>query len=113
MFDAQAWYVRDIILGKITLPSLPQMQRHTENKHLEERALTTDEQQARFQGEYIKCLIQQTDYPSFDVDGVHDIFMQWKQHKKENIMQFRDKTYRSVMTGKIYQSASYPLARSA
>lgn len=101
MFDAQAWYVRDIILGKITLPSLPQMQRHTENKHLEERALTTDEQQARFQGEYIKCLIQQTDYPSFDVDGVHDIFMQWKQHKKENIMQFRDKTYRSVMTGKM------------
>lgn len=101
MFDAQAWYVRDIILGKIALPSLTQMQRHTENKHLEERALTTDEQQARFQGEYIKYLIQQTDYPTFNVDGVHDIFMQWKQHKKQNIMQFRDKTYRSVMTGKM------------
>lgn len=49
----------------------------------------------------MKYLISETDYPNFDVDGVHNIFMQWKKHKKENIMEFRDKTYRSVMTGKM------------
>ena len=48
MFDAQAWYVRDIILGKISLPNIMEMQHHTEKKHLEEKALSTDEKKARF-----------------------------------------------------------------
>src|SRR5690606_31621145 len=98
MFDAQAWYVRDIILGKITLPEVEEMQQHTQALHQQEQQLTTDEQTARFQGNYVKRLSAETDYPSFDIDAVHDIFMQWKKHKKENIMGFRDKTYRSVMT---------------
>ncbi len=101
MFDAQAWYVRDIILGKITLPEIEEMQQHTHALHQQEQKLTTDEQTARFQGNYVKRLIAETDYPSFNIDAVHDIFMQWKKHKKENIMGFRDKTYRSVMTGKM------------
>ena len=29
MFDAQAWYARDVILEKINLPSLSEMQIHT------------------------------------------------------------------------------------
>lgn len=101
MFDAQAWFVRDVILGKIALPSTDEMQRHTQALHEKEQRLMNDEQSARFQGDYIKRLIAQTDYPSFNIDAVHDIFMQWKKHKKENIMGFRDKVYRSVMTGKM------------
>lgn len=77
------------------------MQRHTQALHEKEQRLMNDEQSARFQGDYIKRLIAQTDYPSFNIDAVHDIFMQWKKHKKENIMGFRDKVYRSVMTGKM------------
>ena len=101
MFDAQAWFVRDVILGKIALPSIDEMQSHTQTLHEKEQRLISDEQSARFQGDYIKRLIAQTDYPSFNIDAVHDIFMQWKKHKKENIMGFRDKVYRSVMTGKM------------
>ena len=101
MFDAQAWFVRDVILGKIALPSIDEMQSHTQTLHEKEQRLMSDEQSARFQGDYIKRLIAQTDYPSFNIDAVHDIFMQWKKHKKENIMGFRDKVYRSVMTGKM------------
>ena len=44
-------------------------------------------------------LINQTDYPSFDIDGVNKTFLQWKAHKYENIMTFRDHSYRSLMTG--------------
>ena len=101
MFDAQAWFVRDVIMGKISLPSTDEMQSHTQTLHEKEQRLISDEQSARFQGDYIKRLIAQTDYPSFNIDAVHDIFMQWKKHKQENIMGFRDKTYRSVMTGKM------------
>ena len=44
-------------------------------------------------------LIEQTDYPTFDIEGVRQTFLAWKKHKKENIMTFRDHTYRSLMTG--------------
>ncbi len=101
MFDAQAWYVRDVIMGDIKLPEKVVMQRHTHEWHIKEQNLETSEEMVKFQGEYIKQLINATDYPSFDIDAVNEIFMQWKQHKKENIMAFRDKTYRSVMTGKM------------
>ncbi len=53
----------------------------------------------RYQGDYVRELIAETDYPSFDVDGANEAFFQWKKHKKENIMAFRDNGYRSVMTG--------------
>ncbi len=101
MFDAQAWYVRDIILGQIDLPEQAEMQAHSQKWIARESKLKTSEQMVKYQGEYIKQLIAQTDYPSFNIDAVNEVFMQWKKHKKENIMGFRDKTYRSVMTGKM------------
>ena len=52
-----------------------------------------------FQGSYILHLIEQTDYPTFDIDGVNRTFLEWKNHKKENIMTFRDHSYASLMTG--------------
>ena len=101
MFDAQAWYVRDIILQQQALPSQAEMQIHTQQWVLKEKKLKNTEQMITFQGTYIHKLIAETDYPSFNIDAVNDIFMQWKKHKKDNIMGFRDKTYRSVMTGKM------------
>jgi trimethylamine monooxygenase len=47
----------------------------------------------------VKELIAETDYPSFDVDGACEAFFQWKGHKAEDIMTFRDNAYKSVITG--------------
>ena len=52
-----------------------------------------------FQGDYVQELIDETDYPSFDVEGVNKTFMEWEHHKHENIMTFRDNSYPSLMTG--------------
>ena len=101
MFDAQAWYVRDIILGDISLPTQDQMQQHTQHWHQKEQKLKNVEQMVKFQGEYIKQLIAATDYPDFNIDAVNEVFMQWKKHKQDNIMGFRDKVYRSVISGKM------------
>ena len=38
MFDAQAWYARDLILGRIELPSFEEMQSHTKEWHERETA---------------------------------------------------------------------------
>ena len=40
-----------------------------------------------------------TDYPPFDCAGSNQAFFEWKKHKKENIMTFRDHGYTSALTG--------------
>lgn len=100
MFDAQAWYVRDIILGRITLPKDKQTMM-ADVREREEREEASDEVKyaIRYQGDYVKELIADTDYPSFDVDGACEAFFEWKKHKVEDIMGFRNHSYKSVITG--------------
>lgn len=99
MFDAQAWYVRDVILGERELPS-KQEQRASIDEWLERfDKLETMEDQVDFQGAYVRDLIEQTDYPMFDLDAVCGIFKQWIQSKRDDILNYRDVTYTSVMTG--------------
>ena len=99
MFDAQAWYARDLILGRIELPSLEEMQSHTQEWHERETAQDDAKYAIDFQGEYTQMLIDETDYPDFDIKGVNRTFMDWKYNKKEDIMGFRDKSHASLMTG--------------
>lgn len=99
MFDAQAWFVRDVILGRISLPEKADMQRNSAEWRAREEALADDEAMIRFQGDYVRSLIEQTDYPSFDIEGVNQTFLAWEQHKHDGIMTFRDRSYRSLMTG--------------
>ncbi|WEZ91004.1 NAD(P)/FAD-dependent oxidoreductase [Pseudomonas sp. NyZ480] len=99
MFDAQAWYVRDVILERIALPAQAVM--HAENLawRAQEERLETAQQMFEFQGEYIRQLIEATDYPSFDIAEVNRTFLAWKHDKYEDIMGYRDKCHRSLITG--------------
>jgi trimethylamine monooxygenase len=99
MFDAQAWYARDVIMGRIRLPKLDAMRKNSKAWRKREEKLENAEQMIWFQGDYVKELIAATDYPSFDVEAVNKTFMEWEHHKMENIMGFRDNAYRSLMTG--------------
>jgi len=99
MFDAQAWYVRDTILGKIPTPDKQTMLDDVAQRVAAEDAIEDDYGCIRYQGDYVKELIAQTDYPDFDVDAANEAFFQWKKHKKENIMTFRDNAYKSAITG--------------
>lgn len=99
MFDAQAWFVRDVITGKIPLPSLTEMRADSQKWREKELTLKTAEEMYTYQGDYIQTLIDLTDYPSFDIPAVNETFLQWKNQKKEDIMTFRDHVYRSLMTG--------------
>ncbi|MFC5855034.1 NAD(P)-binding domain-containing protein [Streptomyces chlorus] len=99
MFDAQAWYVRDLILGRTELPS--ETERSASIAEWRERfeKLSSDAEEIRFQADYVRDLLRQTDYPEFDLDRVVEIFLAWKRDKKADIMGYRDRVYRSVMTG--------------
>ena len=99
MFDAQAWYARDVMMGRIDLPSLEDMRAHSQAWREREEALENPEQDIYYQGDYVQELIDDTDYPSFDIKGVNETFMEWEHHKEEDIMGFRNNAYRSLMTG--------------
>jgi len=99
MFDAQAWYVRDVIMGKIKLPDAKAMAQDVVDRVAAEDALEDDYACIAYQGDYVKELIAETDYPSFNVDGANEAFYQWKKHKKADIMAFRDNCYQSAITG--------------
>lgn len=100
MFDAQAWYVRDIILDRIVVPQDKQVLIADVAEREAREELSDDTKYAiTYQGDYIKELIADTDYPSFDVDAACDAFFQWKKHKAKDIMAFRDNSYTSVITG--------------
>lgn len=99
MFDAQAWYARDVILGRITLPEENTMLHDQKDWLAREEALETAKEEIDFQAAYIRDLMQETDYPEFGVEAQAELFKQWKQHKYEDIMGYRNKSYPSTITG--------------
>ncbi len=99
MFDAQAWWVRDAIMGRIDMPSEQDMRADVEDRVAREDAGEDDYDAIRYQGDYVRELIAETDYPSFDIDAANEAFFQWKKHKKQSIMGFRNHGYVSPMTG--------------
>ncbi len=98
MFDAQAWWVRDVILGRIDLPDMATMKADPKTREAAEDALPDDYACIAYQGAYTAELIDETDYPSFDVEAANQAFYAWKKHKKKGIMTFRDHGYVSPMT---------------
>jgi trimethylamine monooxygenase len=100
MFDAQAWYVRDIILGRIEVPADKQvLLADVAERVAREDASDEVKYAIKYQGDYVKELVAATDYPSFDVDGACEAFFEWKNHKVEDIMGFRNNCYKSLITG--------------
>ena len=99
MFDVQAWFVRDLILGRIELPDEAEREASITDWLARFDAIETAADEIRFQADYVRDLGQQTDYPAFDIDRVVEIFLAWKADKKKDIMGYRDRVYPSVMTG--------------
>ena len=100
MFDAQAWWVRDAIMGKLEIPS-DKATLLSDVTEREEREEASDDVKyaIKYQAAYVKELVAETDYPSFDIDGACQAFFEWKGHKGEDIMAFRNNSYKSVITG--------------
>ncbi|NBW26158.1 MAG: NAD(P)/FAD-dependent oxidoreductase, partial [Betaproteobacteria bacterium] len=99
MFDAQAWYARDVMLGRQSLPDAAAMHADGEAWAAREAALADAHDAIEYQGDYVQSLVDLTDYPDFDIKGMNEAFFAWKQHKAENIMGFRDNSYKSLITG--------------
>ena len=99
MFDAQAWTVRDFIMGKTPIPVAAERAASIAEWSAKFDAISSEAESILFQGEYVRDLIDRSDYPDFSVEEAAQIFIQWKGDKAKDIMGYRDLTYRSVITG--------------
>ncbi|MFA5632766.1 MAG: NAD(P)/FAD-dependent oxidoreductase [Porticoccaceae bacterium] len=99
MFDAQAWYARDFILGRFDMPDAETMAKDIQKWRERESKLETAFDDVDFQAAYVRDLLRHTDYPELDVEGVAEIFKAWLRDKQADILGYRDKSYRSTITG--------------
>lgn len=101
MFDAEAWFARDVIMGKVELPSKEERSKDMAAWTAREVALEDAYQMIDFQADYIEELMKYTDYPRFDVDLTRKEFKKWKKAKEEDIVTYRDKPHTSPVTGNL------------
>ncbi|MGH6736199.1 MAG: flavin-containing monooxygenase [Methyloceanibacter sp.] len=99
MFDAQAWYARDFIMGRIKLPAKAEMQKDIDAWVKREEGLETDDQKIDFQGDYVRDLCAVIDYPKIDLDLIDEEFKEWEHDKVDSIIGYRNKPFKSPCTG--------------
>ena len=107
MFDIQAWYVRDIMMGRITLPDQAGMEADIAAWTAREEALSEVPDMIDFQADYMRDLLIATDYPRFDLTATAEIFKTWAQHRDADITTYRNHAHASVITGRM--APRYPL----
>ena len=100
LFTAQAWYARDIIMNKISLPKNKQEMQNEDTKWSERyNNLQSNEDRIQFQGLYIKHLTELTDYSLLDMDGVISTLIEANGIKCSNPLLYRGYSHRSLITG--------------
>ena len=101
MFDCQAWFARDVIMGKIKIPEDSDIDKDINKWVSMEEKLENPEQMIDFQTEYTKELHSLSDYPKIDFELIRKHFKEWEHHKVENIMTYRNKSFSSPVTGSL------------
>ena len=99
MFDAQAWYARDVIMGRLGLPAKAEMEADSQAWRVKEEASTGPADDIDFQTAYVRDLIDLTDYPDFKPEVVAEMFKEWKHHKEDDVLTYRDHSFPSTLTG--------------
>jgi trimethylamine monooxygenase len=99
MFDAQAWYARDAVLGRVSLPSRGEMAADIEHWRVRLAACGNAFEEIEFQADYMADLYRDVDYPTFDLDLTRQHFREWEHHKDESIVGYRDRAFSSPCTG--------------
>jgi len=99
MFQLQGFYMRDVIAGKIPIPSKEEMKKSLEAEFAEEATLDDEEKMIKFQGRYCDRLAELTGETK--VSGQGDILCVWEHHKVDGITTYRDEQFKSHWTGRL------------
>ncbi len=108
MFDAQAWFARDLMFGKVNLPTLEEMKADSQAYRKKEESTTSAAEDIDFQCGYIRDLLGHTDYPDFKPEIMAEQFKEWKHHKEEDVLTYRHHSFRSAITGTLAPPLNTP-----
>ena len=99
MFESQAWFVRDLIMSKITVPSDIEVETDIEKWATRQTTLVTPRDRYKYQTDYIKDLIDHlTDYHKIDLSTRSTYHEVWVNQRKDDIVSYRDHTFTSTVT---------------
>ncbi len=112
MFDCQAWYARDVVMGKINMPDSKEIENDINKWVAMEEKLENPDQMIDFQTEYTKELHEMSDYPKIDFELIRKHFKEWEHHKVEDISTYRDKSFSSPVTGSVAPAHHTPWAKA-
>ncbi|MGH3451584.1 MAG: NAD(P)-binding domain-containing protein [Haloechinothrix sp.] len=99
MFDGQAWYARDHVLGLISMPPRGEMAADIQAWRDRLATCTNPFEEIDFQADYMADLYKEIDYPAYDLDLTREHFRTWEHHKEESIIGYRDRAFTSPCTG--------------
>ena len=99
LFDAQAWYARDLITERRPLPTVAARAADIAAWRAREAGLEGATEGIRFQADYVADLLAGSDYPPYDVTAVAAMLEAWEADKERTIVGYRDAAYVSVVTG--------------
>lgn len=108
MFDAQSWFARDYILGRVDATTLDERKKDMAIWYERSQNLKNVFDEIEFQQDYITDLYQFTDYPRLHLDGIVEMIKKWRQDKDENILTYRDKVFTSLLDGTIATKKKLP-----
>ncbi|MGH3097102.1 MAG: NAD(P)-binding domain-containing protein [Streptosporangiales bacterium] len=98
LFDAEAWYARDYVLGRLELPSREAMTDDVDTWRARLEELADPFEEIDFQADHIADLLRDVDYPTFDLDLTRAHFKQWEHDKQASIVGYRDRGFTSPCT---------------
>lgn len=101
MFDAQAFYARDVILGRAQLPDAETMAADIDHWLTKLEGVSGCMEQIDFQTDYVRDLLALSDYTAFDLELVREHFITWEHDKDESITGYRNKSFSSPCTGTV------------
>jgi len=96
MFDAQAHWAVQYVMGNIKLPEKEVMVDHWKKWCERNKSLKDCHDEINFQTDFVMDLCQESGY-GYDVD-VGDIFHSWEHDKDTNILTYRDISFASKFT---------------
>jgi trimethylamine monooxygenase len=75
------------------------MEKETAKWVAREESLKNPTEMIDFQTDYMKDLVKDIDYPTFDLDMAARLFKEWEHHKEESILGYRNHAFASPKTG--------------
>jgi len=102
MFDAQAFYARDYIMGKFKIEE-DEKKREAEIKEWGDKfkKCKSGHDEIDYQRDVVTDLLKYCEYPEHNHEKRAELLHRWKNDRHTNILTYRDQSYTSVMTGDV------------